>query len=170
MSILAGGIAVDTAIKFAGKIMDRVWPKQATTEEKMAAISQIAPLIEDRDDVIVGHQKDIIVSEMAQGDLYTKRARPTVVYAGLAFIMIVNVLIPSIIKVILIINITTSDPGELSTLKSVVAELTGLTSLQLPTEFWWAWSSVVGIWAIGRTAEKRGVANRLVEMITGNRK
>ena len=168
MSILAG-IGLDSAFKFAGGLLDRIWPKSATMEEKVAAITQIAPLIEDRDDTIVGHQKDIIVAEMQQGDNYTKRARPTVVYAGLVFMAVVYVIIPSIIKVILAISIATKAPGELATTKAVIAELAGLTRLELPQEFWWAWSSVVGIWAIGRTAEKRGMANKLVQMITGNK-
>ena len=33
-------------------------------------------------------QKEALVAELTQGDVYTKRARPTVVYAGLAIILI----------------------------------------------------------------------------------
>ena len=174
MSILASAIAgktvVGSALDFAGGLLDRIWPKQASMDDKMKAIAQIAPLIENRDNEIVSDQKDIIMSEMAQGDNYTKRARPTVVYAGLAFIGIVNVLIPSIIKIILAGWILFGDPAEMIKVKSAMKELDSLTSLQLPGEFWFAWSSVVGIWAIGRSAEKRGVANKIVEMITGSKK
>ena len=41
-------------------------------------------------------RQEIIKAEMAQGDLYTKRARPTIVYAGMLFIFLVYVLVPVI--------------------------------------------------------------------------
>ena len=163
------GIGIDSAFNFAQGIIDRVWPKAATMEEKAQAIAAIAPLIEDRDDTVVNAQKEIIVAEMNQSDTYTKRARPSVIYAGLLFIGLVYVVIPSIIKAILAISIATKAPGELATTKAVIAELAGLTRLELPTEFWVAWGSVVSIWSIGRSVEKKGMANKLVSMITGNK-
>ena len=41
-------------------------------------------------------QKMFLKSEMAQGDKFTKRARPAIVYGGLIFIFIVYVLVPVI--------------------------------------------------------------------------
>lgn len=92
---------------------------------------------------------EIIKAEMAQGDLYTKRARPTIVYIGLLFIFIVHVLVP------------------------VVAYLTGgnlteLSKLNLPAEFWWAWGTVVSVYGVGRTAEKMGISNKVTNLATGS--
>jgi len=148
-----------SAFDFAKGIMDRFFPKKATEEEKLQIVAQLAPMIEARDLTIVEAQKSIIVAEMQQGDNYTKRARPTVVYAGLAFIALVHVVVP----------VTVAFVSAFSTSPEPVAVLTNLKTLTLPEEFWWAWTSVCGIWAVGRSMEKRGVSNKLVEMLTGNK-
>lgn len=151
-----------SAFDFAKGIMDRFFPKKATEAEKLEAINQIVPLIEGRDSAQLDAQKSIIVAEMAQGDNYTKRARPTVVYTGLAMIILVHVLIPGTINIVSVFKF-----GSLTVLQ--MAELAQLKELALPKEFWWAWTSVCGIWAIGRTAEKRGMSNKIIGMITGNK-
>lgn len=91
---------------------------------------------------------DIIKAEMAQGDIFTKRARPTIVYVGLLFIFIVHVLIPFI--------------------AFVFDYQYSPTQFMLPEAFWWAWSSVVGIYGVGRTAEKYGAVNKITQLITGS--
>ena len=94
---------------------------------------------------IVDAQKSVIVAEMGQGDNYTKRARPTLVYAGLGFIFLNHVFCP------------------------MFAFFTGraIPNMNLPGEFWTAWSAVVGIWSIGRTFERRGNTTKTVKAITG---
>ena len=82
---------------------------------------------------------------MNQGDSYTKRARPTIVYSGLLFIFFVHVLFPMV-----------------SWFKS-----TTLPELALPTEFWWAWTGVYSIWIVGRSTEKNGISNKVTSLITG---
>lgn len=93
-------------------------------------------------------RSEIIKAEMAQGDVFTKRARPTIVYTGLIFIFLVHVILP------------------------MVAYFTGdtesLQELKLPAEFWWAWSTVVGIYGVGRTAEKFGMVNNYTQLATGS--
>lgn len=69
---------------------------------------------------------------------YTKRARPTVVYAGLVFIGLIHVLLPAVAW----------------TLASAGCAVQPF-NLTLPSEFWWAWSGVCGVYAIGRSWEKR---------------
>ena len=89
----------------------------------------------------------IIVAELQQGDNYTKRARPTIIYAGL-FIVFAD------------------------WLAGVVAAL-GWPSIALPpipVEFWVTWGGVTGTYAIGRSAEKRGVENSFTRIVTGNGK
>ena len=134
-----------SAFEFAKGIMDRFWPTAATEAEKLAALASIAPMLEQRENQLIEAQKEIIVAEMSQGDVFTKRARPMVVYMGLAFIGIVHVLFPCLTFFF----------------RQQVPTLT------LPEEFWWAWSSVVGIWAIGRSLEKSGATSKIVGMITG---
>ena len=132
---------------FAGTLVKRFFPPKMTDAEKAQAQVQLQEMIEKRDASLIDAQKSIIVSEMQQADNYTKRARPTLVYAGLFFILLVHVLFP------------------------IIAFFTGkaVPTLTLPTEFWWAWSGVCSVWVIDRSAEKRGAAGKVINMITGGR-
>lgn len=93
-------------------------------------------------------RSDIIKAEMAQGDNYTKRARPSIVYSGLLFVFFVYVLIP-------VIAYISGTPAE------------NMPQIELPAEFWWAWGTVVGVYGIGRSAEKMGITNKVTNFITG---
>jgi hypothetical protein len=92
---------------------------------------------------------DIIKSEMAQGDRFTKRARPTIIYGGLISIFIVYVLVP------VIAYMAGASPDDMP----------GIT---LPDEFWWAWGTVVSVYGAGRSVEKIGVVNRATQLMTGS--
>lgn len=84
----------------------------------------------------------VLVAELQQGDKFTKRARPMVVYAGLIFIIWNYCVVPIWHKV----------------------------AFPLPTEFWVAWGGIVGTWAIGRSAEKiksGGLIGKAANVITG---
>lgn len=99
--------------------------------------------------------RSVITAELQQGDTYTKRARPTIVYAGLGFIGINYVLFPVIYWLITILGYF------------LAADLSGLPEapqLDMPTEFWVMLGGVVSVWSIGRTAEKRGVSNKFTEL------
>lgn len=85
----------------------------------------------------------VLVAELNQGDSYTKRARPTVVYSGLLFILFNYVIAPLLL------------PNQ--------------QPLQLPVEFWAAWGGIVSTWSIGRSFEKRGVVNKATSVVTGNK-
>lgn len=161
-----------SAFDFASGILDRIWPKQASEEEKLKAVTQLAPMIERRDDAVVNAKRDIIVSEMKQEDKYTKRARPSVVYMGLLFIALVHVIFPIAIKVVLLFMYAGMDAAAITALEAspqAMEQLRGLTDLSLPGAFWASWGGIVGVWEIGRSAEKRGVVNKVVSMITGSK-
>jgi len=79
----------------------------------------------------------IIQAEMAQGDSYTKRARPTVVYAGLVMFFV-----------------------------QLFAQFTGVT-VEVPPDFTYAWAGVVGVWMIGRTYEKAKGPGSKSALLTG---
>ena len=145
---------------FAKGILDRFWPKQADESEKIKALGDLVPMLQARENQIVQAQKEIIVAEMAQGDAFTKRARPTVVYMGLVFIALIHVIFPIIINLIIILKSASAEQ---------VAKLSELTNLSLPGEFWAAWASVVSIWSLGRSFEKNGVNSKMLSILTGNK-
>lgn len=91
-------------------------------------------------------KKAIIVAEMQQGDKFTKRARPSLIYSGMAIVFLNYIILPWI------------------------AHFTGevIPSIEVPAMFWTAWGGVTGSWVIGRSAEKRGVNNKFVQLATGN--
>jgi len=132
---------------FAKGLVNRFFPPSMTDAEKAQAQVQLQEIIDKRESALVDAQKSIIVSEMQQADNYTKRARPTLVYAGLFFIFLVHVALPMIAFFS----------------NKIMPDLT------LPEEFWWAWTGVCGVWVLGRSAEKRGTSNKLVSLITGNK-
>ena len=142
------------AIDLAKVLVERFWPKAASEAEKAEAVLGTEKLISQRDDVVISAQKEIIVAEMSQGDAYTKRARPTIVYFGLAAIGIVHVLFPIIAWIALVVK---SKPLEI------------MPNIQLPAEFWYVWGGVCSIWIIGRTMERKGISGKLVEIINGKK-
>lgn len=91
----------------------------------------------------------ILVAELSQGDNFTKRARPSVVYGGLAFIGFNYCIVPLCKAFLPTIN---------------------LPDFALPAEFWYAWGGIVSTWSVGRTMERRGAKKNLVSMITGSKK
>jgi len=137
----AGGI-VDSIANVADRFIQ-------TDEEKNEFKLKVMNLVQQRDTEIestarteLETKSKIIAAEMAQDDNYTKRARPTVVYFGLIVIAFNYCLVP-VVALILSKNIPL---------------------LELPGEFWAAWGGIVSLWTIGRSAEKRGVDNRLTKM------
>jgi hypothetical protein len=131
---------------FAGELVKRFFPAAMTDAEKAQAQIAMQAVLQQRESAIIDTQKNIIVAEMQQSDNFTKRARPTIVYAGLSFIFFVHVFLP-------LLAFTTKNP---------------MPSLTLPNEFWVTWGGVCSIWVIGRSAEKYGITNKITGMITGN--
>ncbi len=126
-----------------------------TTEEKNKFKLELESLLQKRDSQIeqtfrseLQAKERILVAELQQGDSYTKRARPTLVYFGLMVIFFNYCLIP---------------------LLQFAQGATQFTPFALPSEFWLAWGGVVGTWSIGRSAERVGFNNKLTKSITGNR-
>lgn len=135
-------------------LIDRFLPPSMSEGEKAAAQIQIEQMLERREASLIDMQRSVITSEMHQGDNYTKRARPTIVYAGLVFISLVHVILPMAAWMVLII---TGKP------------LTNMPEIVLPAGFWSAWGGVCSIWVIGRSAEKRGASGAMLSLITGNK-
>jgi hypothetical protein len=166
LPLLAGAL-IGPVAELAKGIMDKIWPPQADPNLKLQAQAVIEQAIQQRENALVTATQEIIVAEMAQGDTYTKRARPTVVYAGLGFILFVYILIPVIVKISMIALLFMRSAAEIATMKDGIGQFSELASLTLPSEFWWAWSGVVGIWSIGRTFERKGQNGAVIEAIVG---
>lgn len=86
-------------------------------------------------------KQEVIVAELNTGDKFVRRARPSLVYFGCAIILV---------------NYT-------------IAPIAGTESLELPAEFWIAWGSVVGMWSVGRSAERIGLTNSFTRKVTGSK-
>lgn len=110
---------------------------------------------------VLAAKERVLVAELEQGDRFTKRARPSVVYVGLAFIGVNYVLFPCLAWILALIAGIWN------------VQLPELPSLALPGHFWAAWGGVCGTYAIGRSVEKAkigGILGRVARVITGEEK
>mgnify|MGYP006284201893 CR=1 FL=1 len=144
---------IGNTIKDIGGVVDKF---VTSDEEKQQLKIEMQRLLQQRESEVeetirtqLSAKEKILVAELQQGDSYTKRARPSVVYAGLIFIFINYVIVPAI---------------------QSIAGAPEIEPFQLPGEFWAAWGGIVATWTIGRSAEKRGASSRLSRAITGNKK
>ncbi|MDY6935737.1 MAG: 3TM-type holin [Spirochaetota bacterium] len=97
-------------------------------------------------------KSEIMLAELRQDDKYTKRARPTVVYVGLIFILLEIFGLRHII----LSKLCADNFGDI--IKS---------SDSIFKTFLIAWSGVIGVYSIGRSAEKRGLRGKLTSLVTG---
>lgn len=149
--LLSGGVT--DIVNSIGDIIDKfTLSKEEKLDFKLEVQSRLMQMdkeLEETYQAELESRQEIIKAEMAQSDTYTKRARPTIIYGGLIFILIIHVVLPA------------------------VAYLAGTTpdkmpTLTLPTEFWWAWGTVVSIYGAGRSAEKLGIINKMTNLATGS--
>ena len=144
---------VGSVTNFAKGIMDRFWPAKMDEGEKAATQLKLVEALEAREASVISSQKDIIVAEMNQGDTFTKRARPSIVYFGLAAIGLNHVVLPWVAWFAV----------------EIFGKEATLPSIELPTEFWYTWGGVCSIWIWGRSKEKMGSKDKLLSMITGGK-
>ena len=100
----------------------------------------------------------VITAELNQGDKYTKRARPTIIYTGLAMYVFNSIIFPKLA----IFAAMISDPATQAMVVSA------LQPVNIPEEFAVAWGGIVAIYSGGRTLEKRGARSAMVQAATGN--
>lgn len=94
---------------------------------------------------------EVIKAEMASGDKFTQRARPTVVYFGLLIIAWNYAVLPMLTTV------------------GADGAITHFTPVVLPSDFWYAWGGIVSVWSAGRSAERIGVQGKVTQAVTGNK-
>jgi hypothetical protein len=142
--------SVGTLVDKVGDIADEF---HLSGEEKRDFQIKMRQLIQSRDSEIeqtirkeMDAKEKILVAELTQGDTYTKRARPTVVYAGLLMIFLNYLLVPLI---------------------SRISGTANVQPFELPGPFWAAWGGIVATWSIGRSFEKSNASNKFSQMVTG---
>ena len=146
-SILTGGLS--KIMDSGGALVDRFVhskDEQATFKLEMEALLQKAGSeLEETMRTELQTKERIMVAELTQGDTFTKRARPMVVYVGLAVIVWNYSIVPTVAGFMQI----------------------SLPAMTLPMEFWAGWSGIVMTWSVGRSMERRGVKNNLMTIING---
>ncbi len=125
-----------------------------SADKKRQMNREILEIVQARDSEVeqtlrteMAAKERVLVAELQQGDSFTKRARPTVVYVGLGAFVFNYVIVPNVSAIL----------G------------TPLEPIAFPAEFWYGWSGIVGTWSIGRTFEKRGARNNVISAVTGSR-
>ena len=179
MKLNLDAAGIGSAFDFASGIMDRFFPKKMNEEEKIAVVASIAQAVDERDanrDASRDEKRaHIVATELQQGDSYTKRARPSVVYAGLLFTLLNNVIFPVLIYICSLAGLIYGfkNPEAFKAFLEFAENNGGLPKppqLTLPPQFWTAWGGICATWVIGRTVERRGLINKTISMITGNKK
>ncbi|UCC71274.1 MAG: hypothetical protein JSV86_12880 [Gemmatimonadota bacterium] len=137
-NITGGGYAkiVDTVLGAYEKIAaGHLGKKELRLElEKLAGAE--ATRLHDELVAEIEAKERVLVAELQQGDKFTKRARPSIVYVGLVMFV-------------------------LDVLARYAAHWTGdpIPETQVPAEFWYVWGSVSGAYVLGRSIwDKRGTA------------
>lgn len=130
--IFGGGVG--SVVKELGEVADKF---VTTSAEKAELRAKFEEILQKRDAEVeltiraeLDAQKEIIVAELNQGDTYTKRARPTIIYVGLL----------------------------LALLNYTVLPLFGKPGLGVPPDFWFVWGGVAGWYVHSRSADKRARA------------
>ena len=149
ISNILGGSLTDV-VNGVGSVVDEF---HLSGEEKLKFKLEMESLLPKRDSEIeqtlrseLQAKQEILVAELTQGDNYTKRARPTVVYAGLGFIVLNYCIVP---------------------IFGLLFKGVSFPALDLPPEFWYGWSGIVATWSVGRSYEKRNRSTTASKLITG---
>ena len=149
--LFSGGVA--EAVESVSSVVDKFTlskeEKLQFKAEMQSRLMQIESQLEETYQKELETRSDIIKSEMAQGDKFTKRARPSIIYTGLLFIFIVHVVVP-------VFALISGNP------------IPEAEQIKLPAEFWWAWGTVVSVYGAGRSAEKMGITNKITQLATGS--
>ncbi|MFC6441058.1 3TM-type holin [Bowmanella sp. JS7-9] len=148
-SLLKGGLG--SLVSDVANVADRFI---TTDEDKQRFAVEMETLIQKRESEMeqtlranLQAKERILVAELSQGDTYTKRARPTVVYFGLFIIFINYVVVP-------LVNLWATGAA---------------TPFDLPSDFWAAWGGIVATWSLGRSYERAsGNTNKLSRLATGS--
>lgn len=143
----AGGF-VESVANTVGKFVTTDKEREQLRIELEALLQKRDAELEETFRTEMEAKERVLVAELNQDDNYTKRARPTLVYFGLFVIFFNYCFIPLI---------------------QLMKGVENIQPFMLPEEFWWAWGGVVSTWTIGKSFERTGYRNRVVDRITGTK-
>ena len=127
-------------------VLDRLIPdpneRKIIETELVKALAKHNEIVVEALESEIKAKEKIILAEMKQGDKYTSRARPTILYSGLAFFFLLIV------------------PGLFGRPVNLTPEIAELVKW-----FFSIWGGIAGVYVIGRSAEKAGATGRLFEML-----
>ena len=96
----------------------------------------------------------VMVAELQQEDLYTKRTRPKIARVGLWVIVFNYCAIPTLQLVVSFFSDYEVD----------------IQPFALPGFFWAAWGGIVAVYGVGKSLENFGMNNQITQLMTGNKK
>lgn len=149
-------VGLGSVADFAKSLVTRIFPERASESEKIAATAALTNAIEKREADVIASKKDVMVAEMAQGDTFTKRARPMIVYTGLAVIVLNHVVLPWLAWGAIFASKLLEEVPEID-----------LPLIVMPENFWIVWGGVCSVWIWGRTKEKMGANSNILSAIMG---
>lgn len=138
---LLGGIfekAAETGLKIADEFTLSKEEKEQFRQQDEDRLAKLQAAVMDQVTARFNQVRDVIVAEMTQGDSYTKRARPTIVYSGILMHFV-----------------------------AMIGKGFGY-NFEIPPDFTYVWGGVCGVWIVGRSWEKVGTPNKLTEAVTGS--
>lgn len=145
-NILGGSIG-----KTFSAIGDTVKKFVTTDGDRMKLQTELEEILQKRDSEVeqtiraeLNAKADFMKAELQQGDNFTKRARPSIIYTGLGLV-IANAIM-----------------GWVSAFTD-----TTIPVLNAPVEFWYAWGGICSAYVLGRSSEKRGKRDKVTSFITG---
>ena len=145
LSKVLGGGALEGVSSIIGRFKMDPKDKVALEQALIARDMNVEKTIQQE----LSSREKILVAELTQGDNFTKRARPAVVWTGLGVVVLNYVLGPMVVGAW---NLFAEAPIVYST-------------YDLPDAFWLGWSGIVGTYSIGRTLEKRRGHDKLSKLL-----
>ncbi len=145
----AAGETVSKVMNSVAKFGEGHLGKKELKLELEKLISADNNRIHDEITAELGAKERVLIAELSQGDKFTKRARPMVVYTGLAVLVLNHVILPWSNHFL-----TTND----------------IPAINIPMEFWIGWSGIVATWSIGRDTVRNGIKNKFTQFATGDKK
>lgn len=146
--LFSGGVSgiVDGVASAADRFITTPDEKRAFELELEKVVTARLAVLESTATAELQAKERVITAELQQGDNYTKRARPTLVYFGM-LVVFANYCVAPLLTTFVGIE---------------------LPSMDLPTEFWVAWGGTVSAWSIGRSFERVGIKSKTTSILTGS--
>ncbi len=144
------GFLGGSLVKDIGEVADKFIQ---TPDEKAKFMLEVENTLQRRESEIeqtirseLAAKSSVIIEELKQDDLYTKRARPSIIYMFLFFVFFNYCLVP-------LIQLWSNVP---------------IKSFPVPEELWYLFGTVLSTYSLGRSVEKTGFRNKITSAITGS--